>query len=112
MDEKTLTTLEYNKILARLASYCAFGASQELAEALRPSAQIDVAKRGLTETTEARALLEAEAGTTVWGARDVRAAAGAAERGVVLTITDLLGIKSTLVSARTVGRTFEGMEGT
>ncbi|MCH7662952.1 MAG: endonuclease MutS2, partial [Chloroflexi bacterium] len=111
MDEKTLYTLEYDKILARLGSYCAFGASQELAEALRPSGQIDVAKRGLAETTEARALLEAEAGTTVGGARDVRAAAKAAERGVVLTTTDLLDIKSTLVSARTLGRAFEGMEG-
>ncbi len=37
MDDKTLNTLEYFKILERLASYCAFEASAEKARLLRPT---------------------------------------------------------------------------
>lgn len=37
MDDKTLHTLEYPKILERLAEYAAFSASAELARALRPT---------------------------------------------------------------------------
>jgi len=37
MDDKTLTILEYPKILERVAAYCAFAASVEKARLLRPT---------------------------------------------------------------------------
>ena len=37
MDPKALTTLEYDKIIARLAALCAFPASRRLALDLQPS---------------------------------------------------------------------------
>ena len=40
MDSKTLTTLEYPKILDRLAGFCDFSASAELARALRPASEV------------------------------------------------------------------------
>lgn len=111
MDEKTLRTLEYDKILDRLASYTAFSASAELARALRPATDIEAARNRLAETHEARLLLSTQPEASVGGARDVRSLAEAAARGVVLPPTELLDIKFTLVSARTMGRLLERAEG-
>ncbi|NOH01341.1 MAG: hypothetical protein HND47_04895 [Chloroflexi bacterium] len=43
MDSKTLNVLEYPKILERLAGYCDFSASMELARSLEPSDSYDLA---------------------------------------------------------------------
>jgi DNA mismatch repair protein MutS2 len=111
MDEKTLQTLEYPKILERLAGYTAFAASAEKARSLRPSVDIFEARRLQAETAEAVRLLVTHTDLTIGGARDVRAAVDLAARGGVLAPTDLLDIKSTLVAARTLARTFERLAG-
>ena len=49
MDTKTLTVLEYPKILARLADFCDFSASAELARALTPTSDFDEASARLAE---------------------------------------------------------------
>jgi len=107
MDEKTLKTLEYDRILERLATYAAFAVSQEKALALRPVIDLHVARQLLAETAEARLLLEVEPATTIGGARDIRAQVKGASRGVVLVSGDLLDIKSTLISARRLKRQLE-----
>ena len=56
MDSKTLHVLEYDKILTRLAGFCDFSASADLARALLPTAHTDEAKRLHAETSEARIL--------------------------------------------------------
>ncbi|MCL4258466.1 MAG: hypothetical protein KJZ53_08055, partial [Anaerolineales bacterium] len=76
MDEKALQTLEFPKVLERLAHHTVFSVSQERAEALRPAADIDAARRRLAETSEARALLEDQPKVGVGGARDLRPALG------------------------------------
>ncbi len=111
MDEKTLRTLEYDKVLERLASYTAFNASAEKARDLRPTTDMETARARLAETTEARRLLITAPETTIGGARDVRVQVEGASRGVVLTAADLLDVKSTLISARTLERQFEHVEG-
>ncbi len=107
MDEKTLHTLEYFKILERLVNYCAFSASAEKARALRPTNDIVEARQRLAETTEAVNLLVTRSDLTIGGARDVRAAVDLANHGGVLPPVDLLDIKYTLVAARNLMRTFE-----
>jgi DNA mismatch repair protein MutS2 len=107
MDAKTLTTLEFDKVLARLAEHTAFSASRELALKLRPTTNFHTARQMLMETSEARLLLETQPGTTIGGGRDVREQAEAARRGIVLIPADLLDIKFTLISARRLGRTLE-----
>ncbi len=107
MDAKTLHTLEYPKILDHLADYCAFAASIEKAHQLQPSASLDEARHRLTETTEAVRMLVTRPDLTIGGAHDVRQAVDLTVHGGVLTPTDLLDIKSTLVAARTLMRTFE-----
>ena len=106
MDPKTLSVLEYPKILERLAAFCDFSASAELARSLAPRADLDEARRLLAETSEARLLLST-GDLSVGGAHDVRKAAGLAARGGVLEPSDLLDVKSTLIACRDLKKSFE-----
>jgi DNA mismatch repair protein MutS2 len=110
MEEKTLRTLEYDKVCEALAEQTAFDPSRQLALALRPTDNFHQARQWLDETREARQLLETEPRTSVGGARDVRPQAEAAQRGSVLLPVDLLDIKATLISARQIGRQLERSE--
>lgn len=107
MDEKTLYVLELPKVLERLAGYCAFAGSAELARQLRPTADIEMARRWLGETSEGVRLLSTRPDLTIGGVRDVRAPVDLARHGGVLLPADLLDVKSTLIAARTLLRTFE-----
>lgn len=111
MDEKTLHTLEYYKILDRLASYTAFAVSADKARALRPTMDIDEVRRRLAETSEAVQLRVTRSDVTIGGARDIRAPVDLARHGGVLMPGDLLDVKSTLVAARNLTRTFERLGG-
>lgn len=111
MDQKTLQTLEYPKILDRLAKRCAFSVSAERARSLLPASQIEEIARRQAETREALQLLTTRPDLTVGGARDIREVVDFAAHAGVLTTTDLLDIKSTLLAARTLGRLFERLTG-
>jgi DNA mismatch repair protein MutS2 len=110
MDTKTLETLEYPKVLERLAGYCSFNASAEKARSLEPTTDLAEARRRQAETAEALNLLLVRPNTTIGGARDVRDYAAAAARHVVLEPNQLLDIKYTLIAARTLRRYFERQE--
>jgi DNA mismatch repair protein MutS2 len=111
MDEKTLHTLEYPKILERLVAYTAFAASAEKARSLQPTRDIEEVRHRLAETSEAVQLMVTHADLSIGGARDVRAPVDLANHGGVLMPNDLLDIKSTLVAARNLLRTFERLGG-
>jgi DNA mismatch repair protein MutS2 len=107
MDEKTNQVLEFPKILERLAGYAAFSASADLARALTPADNLPEAQARQALTSEARRLLDTNADVGVGGASDVRPLASLAAHAGVLTPADLLAIKTTLIAARTIARTFE-----
>jgi len=100
MNPKTLSLLEYDKIIARLENYCAFSASVESARKLKPTPSCKKAEHRQAETSEARKLLSIRESVSVGGARDVRPQVDLASRGGVLETQHLLEIKATLVSAR------------
>ncbi len=112
MDEKTLETLEYPKILERIAAYASFSPTAEKAIALRPTPDLFDAQRLQSQTHEAVQLLITHPNLTVGGARDVREQVDLASHAGVLTPVDLLDIKSTLIAGRTLARTFERMKET
>ena len=107
METKTLHTLEFDKVCAALAEYTAFSPSKDLALSLHPVTDFHSTRESLDETSEARLLLETEPSTSIGGARDIREIAKAASRGVILVPSELLDIKSTLISARRLSRQFE-----
>lgn len=110
MDEKTLHTLEYFKILEKLADYAAFAPSAERARALRPTTDIEEARRWQRETAEALQLLVTRPDLTIGGARDIRAAVDLAAHGGTLLPADLNDIKFTLIAARELARIFDRLE--
>ena len=100
-----LYTLEYPKVLARLARACDYSLARERAEALLPETAVPPVRRMLAETTEARALLASIPEIGVGGARDVREPVRLAALGVTLNPAQLLDIRDTAVASRTLRRT-------
>jgi DNA mismatch repair protein MutS2 len=101
ISDKTLQTLEFDKILDRLEEFASFSAGKELVLALRPSTSVSEVQARLDETSEARLLLDTRPSTHLGGAHDVRAAVRRAEVGAVLAAEELLEIGGTLgASAR------------
>lgn len=104
MDEKSLITLEFNKILHRLAAYTSFSGGEELSLSLQPTTDLFVAELWQTQTSEAVAMFDSAATVTIGGARDVRQPVDNSFRGFTLPAEDLLAIKATLEAARTLRR--------
>jgi DNA mismatch repair protein MutS2 len=102
--DKALKTLEFDKILERLAGQASFSASVELVRALRPTSDLALARQWVAETTEARHLLEVNSDVSVGGARDIRPLASRAARGISLLPQELLDVRHTLQAGRRLKR--------
>jgi DNA mismatch repair protein MutS2 len=107
MDEKTFVTLEYHKILERLALYASFSASADLARSLRPVTDFDEVLKRQACTSEARRLLDVNSSVSVGSAHDVRPLVERAARRGILEPAELLAVKDTLISSRELARVFE-----
>lgn len=110
MDPKSISTLEFQKVLERLSGYASFSASAALARALRPTNNFSQAVQRQARTSEARRLLSDHANLSIGGARDVRPQVEMAGRGGVLTIEELMDIKTTLIASRDLYRFFTKLE--
>lgn len=111
MNAKHLSTLEFPKILARLATYTSFSAGEEHAHALTPATDLQEIRWRLETTSEARALLDIERSATIGGAHDVRPQVRTAQRGKILPPHELLDVRDTLVAAHNLHRTLIKREG-
>ena len=67
MDQKTLRTLEFPKVLERLARLCAFAPSAEKARRLQPVDDFDLAAALQAETSEASRMLSHSAEASIGG---------------------------------------------
>lgn len=110
MDEKTLSILEFPKVLQRLSTYAAFSASEALALALKPASAMEEVQRRQARTNEARRLLSVQSSVSVGSAHDVRPPVDLAQRGGVLEAEAVLAVKHTLVAARSLLRTLDRQE--
>lgn len=111
MDQKTLRTLEYPRILSALAAQCHFNPARERALEMQPSADLDEVRALQSETSDAVALITLHPGTTIGGARDLRPIVEDALRGIVLEPSRLLQVKDSLVAARNIKRVFQKDQG-
>jgi DNA mismatch repair protein MutS2 len=96
MDEKTLTTLEFDKVLARLARHTSFSAGRDLALALRPSSDYNEVLRRQRLSAEARRLREMQPRSGLGGVHDIRQLANKANLGGLLDPAELLDVAATL----------------
>ncbi|HUW14452.1 MAG TPA: endonuclease MutS2, partial [Anaerolineae bacterium] len=105
MHTKVLETLEFRKILERLAQHASFSGGAELARALVPTDDLREAEQRQQETAEARRLLGEGSQVHLGGVYDLRPYLVKAERSTPLLPNELLEIRSTLQSARSVQQT-------
>ncbi len=104
MDERTLRSLEYEKILHRLAEHTTFSLGRELALSLRPVFELEEAERLQAETGEARLMFDLRGDLTLGGVHDVRPLVRQALKGTPLQPEELLDVQSTLERAAQVRR--------
>lgn len=110
MHEKSILTLEYPKILEKVAREAAFSASKELVMALQPTPNLEEARRRQAYTTEASQLIDLRSDAGVQGARDIRPHLERAAREGVLAPEELLEVLATTQSAMHVARMLEKLD--
>jgi DNA mismatch repair protein MutS2 len=110
MHEKSILTLEYPKIMAKVAKEAAFSASKELVMDLQPTSDLREARRRLSYTTEASRLIDQYPDAGVGSAHDIRELLSRAAREGVLSPGDLLEVLTTTQSAINVGRLLDKLE--
>ncbi len=98
--DKTLTTLEFDKICELLASCAATEGARALCRCLTPSDDIVDIRRRLERTGDARRLADAKGMPPFGTVRDVSGACERAEKGAMLSTRELLDVARLLHSAR------------
>ncbi len=100
--EKTIRTLEFDKICAMLESFCETEGAQSMARNLRPSEDTYTVLRRLRRTTDARRLADIKGAPSFGRIRDVASACERAGKGAVLSPRELLDCANVLRTARTL----------
>ena len=105
--EKSLSTLEYDKIIARLAAQCQTARGRALALALKPSAEFAEVLHRQRLTAEGRRLREMKPNVGLGAVRDIGTLAHQAGLGHVLEPAELLDVQATLAHGHTVRETID-----
>lgn len=98
--EKTIKTLEFDKICAMLETCTHTEGAASLARALRPTDDPVVVRRRLQRTTDARRLADAKGAPSFGRIKDISAACERAEKGAVLSMRELLDVAGVLRTTR------------
>lgn len=112
MHEKSILTLEYPKVLEKVAREASFSASKTLVAELRPTPDLAEAQRRLAFTTEASRLIDLRNDAGIQGARDIRPYLERAAREGVLNPSELLEVQATVKSMIFVAHLLEKLEET
>ncbi len=110
MHEKSILTLEYPKILEKVAREAAFSASKALVMELRPTPDLEEARRRLAFTSEASHLIDLRNDAGIQGARDIRPYLERAAREGVLNPGELLEVQATIKSSLFVAHLLEKLD--
>ncbi len=98
--EKTIKTLEFDKICAMLETCTHTEGAASLARALRPTDDPVIVRRRLQRTTDARRLADAKGAPSFGRIKDISAACERAEKGAVLSMRELLDVAAVLRTTR------------
>lgn len=100
MNEKILKTLEYRKILHKLASHAATSLGKAYTEELEPSNNLEDVKQRLQATDEAFLVDRLKGNAPFGGIRDIRASLHRARIGGILNAAELLDTANTIGGGR------------
>jgi len=98
----TYEKLQYNDLKDMIKSYCVSGLGKQLIDQLEPSSNIKVVKNRLNETTEARAILDAEGHVPFLGVSNIENLIKNLEKGLILDPSDLVSISDFLRGCRKI----------
>ncbi|MBO5682497.1 MAG: endonuclease MutS2 [Clostridia bacterium] len=98
--QKTINTLEFDKIRGMLAALAPTAGAAELARELLPSDRIATVRASLGRTTDARRLADAKGAPSFGSVSDISAALERADKGAVLTPRELLDVGAVLRTSR------------
>ncbi len=105
--EKSLITLEYDKVIARLAALCQTAQGRSLALALAPSSEYAEVLQRQRLTAEARKLLEMKPNSSLAEVRDIGTIVHQASLGHTLEPAELLDVQATLSISYTIRETID-----
>lgn len=106
-DTKSLKTLEYPKILAELAGFAQSAGGKEKARALMPFETATEIERALRETDEADRVLFEYALSPVLAVDDIESTLIKAQKGAILSISEIMKVGRTLRTARKLRKTLD-----
>ena len=100
---KAIKTLEFDKILNILVSFCPIEAAHKRILEISPSVSAEEIKRRLKETSEAKLLIQTKSSPSLAGTRDITNHIARAEKGSCLNMKELLDIGSLLRVCASLG---------
>lgn len=104
LNEKTIRTLEFDKIIGLLAGHASTMPGKRLAHALRPSADFEEVNRRLMETDEAATVIRLKGAPPFGGIRSIEPLLRRAAIGGMLEAAELLDVASTAGAGRRLKR--------
>lgn len=107
MNYKSLSTLEYNKVIDKLVSFAASDLAKERLAKLVPMTSLPDINDALTQTNDALSRIYAKGSVAFSGIHDIRGCIKRLEVGSALNIIELLHISSLLTSAAHVKNYYE-----
>lgn len=110
MNPHALRVLEFDKILNRVASFCAFSGGEGVARSLLPSDDLPTVQDWMAQTREATELLTQKNDISFGGVSDIREMVTKAERGSMLLPGEMGEIRNTLMRSRTLQRTLTRLD--
>ncbi|WP_422117919.1 endonuclease MutS2 [Bacillus thuringiensis] len=102
MNTMTFEKLQYNELKDIVKSYCVSGLGKELLNKLEPSTSIKVVRNRLNETTEARAILDAEGHVPFFGISNIASTIQKLEKGMILDPEELVSVSDFLRGCRNI----------
>ncbi|MFJ7979803.1 endonuclease MutS2 [Lysinibacillus xylanilyticus] len=102
MNHTTFEKLQYNELKEIVKSYCVSGLGKQLLDKLTPSPNLRVVKNRLNETTEARAILDAEGHVPFLGVSNIDNTIKKLEKGIILDPSELVSISDFLRGCRKI----------
>ena len=100
--EKTIHSLEFDKICELLASFAPTDGSKTMAKMLMPSEDIDTVLLRQRRTTDAKRLCDAKGMPSFGMVKDVSESCERADKGATLTPGELLAVASVLRTSRSL----------
>lgn len=102
MNQETYNKTQFNTIKEKLMTYAISYYGKERIKALQPSSRIDVVKKRLQETAEAKALLHANLHVPFMGLNNIEHLTNQVEKGFILEPNELVSYADFLRSSRLI----------